>query len=48
MRYVHPAADQKRAAIEKFERYREQGVIAAAVEQSDKVTTKVATVRLVN
>jgi len=48
MRYVHPAAEQKRAAIEKFEKFREQGVIAAAVEENQRVTTKVATVGLVN
>ena len=49
MRYVHPAAEQKRAAIERVEKFREQGVIAAAaVEQNKRVTTKVTTVGLVN
>ena len=48
MRYVHPAAEQKRVAIEKFEKFREQGVIAAAIEQNQRVTTKVTTVGLVN
>ena len=50
MRYVHPAAEQKRMAIEKLEMFRAQGVLAAAalVEQSHKVPTKVTTVGLVN
>jgi integrase len=48
MRYVHPAAEQKRAAIEKFEKFSEQGVSAAEIEQNRRVTTKVATVGLVN
>jgi integrase len=44
MRYVHPAAEQKRMAIEKFQKYRRDGVLAAAAEQSMRVTTKVTTV----
>jgi hypothetical protein len=50
MRYVHPAAEQKRIAIDKLEVLRAQGVLAAAalVEQSQKVPTKVTTVCLVN
>lgn len=49
MRYVHPAAEQKRLAIEKFEKFRAEGIIdAAAVQQSHGVTTKSTTVPLVN
>ena len=50
MRYVHPAAEQKRMAIKKLEEFRAQGAIAAAAvaEQSQKVPTKVTTVALVN
>jgi integrase len=36
MRYVHPAAEQKRIAIEKFERYRAEGVIDAATVMAQK------------
>jgi integrase len=49
MRYVHPAAEQKRVVMEKFEKFRAEETIAAAtVQQNQKVTTKVATVELVN
>jgi hypothetical protein len=50
MRYVHPAAEQKRMAIDKLEVFRAQGVLASAalVEQSQKVPTKVTTADLVN
>lgn len=48
MRYVHPAAEQKRVAIEKFEKFRELGVAAAEIEKHQRVTTKVTTVGLVN
>jgi integrase len=49
MRYVHPAAEQKRVAMEKFEKFRADGVIsAAAMHQSQRVTTKVTTVERVN
>jgi integrase len=49
MRYVHPAAEQKRLVMEKFEKFRaEQTSAAAAVQQSQGVTTKVTTPKLVN
>ena len=49
MRYVHPAAEQKRVAIEKFERFRTEGIInAAAAQESQRVPTKVTTVPRVN
>jgi integrase len=49
MRYVHPAADQKRAAMEKFERFRsEQSIAAATIQQSHRVPTKVTTVVRIN
>jgi hypothetical protein len=39
-RHVRPAAEQKQAAIERSEKFRERGVIAApVVEQNQKVTT---------
>ena len=45
MRYVHPAAEQKRIAIEKFEKFRAEGVInAAAARKSHGVPTEVTTV----
>jgi integrase len=48
MRYVHPAAEQKRIAMEKFEKFRAEGVInAAAASRSHAVTTKVTTVERV-
>jgi integrase len=48
MRYVHPAAEQKRTAIEKFEKFRAEGIIAAvSAKQSQRVTTKVTTVERV-
>jgi integrase len=48
MRYVHPAAEQKRLAIEKFEKFRAEGVIAVATAlQSQGLTTKVTTVERV-
>jgi integrase len=48
MRYVHPAAEQKRTAIEKFEKFRTEGIIAAvSAKQSQRVTTKVTTVERV-
>src|ERR1700722_6386070 len=44
MRYVHPAAEQKRVAMEKFEKFRTEGIIAAATaQQSLGVPTKVTT-----
>ena len=49
MRYVHPAADQKRAAIERFEKFRAAEMIAAAAaRQSLGVTTKVTTLDRAN
>jgi integrase len=49
MRYVHPAAEQKRAAMEKFEKFRADGIIgAAAIQQSHRVPTKVTTLGRVN
>jgi integrase len=49
MRYVHPAAEQKPVAMEKFEKFRAEGVInAAAVQQSHGVPTKVTTVERIN
>src|ERR1700693_3118225 len=48
MRYVPPAAEQKRVAIEKFEKFRSEGIIsAAAARQSQRVTTRVTTVERV-
>jgi hypothetical protein len=48
MRYVHPAAEQKRIAIEKFESFRAEGVIAAATaQQGHAVTTKTTTMERV-
>jgi len=41
MRYVHPAAEQKRAAMQKFEKFRSDEVVAAA--RTHEVPTKVAT-----
>lgn len=46
MRYVHPAAEQKRMAMEKFERYRAEGVINAATpmaQKSQAVSTETTT-----
>jgi len=49
MRYVHPAAEQKKTAMEKFEKFSADGIIsAAALQQSQRVTTKVTTVERVN
>jgi integrase len=49
MRYVHPAAEQKRTAMEKFERFRAEGIInAAACLKSRAVTTKVTTMEQVH
>jgi len=44
MRYVHPAAEQKRVTIEKFEKFRAEGVIAAATaKNSHAATTEITT-----
>ena len=49
MRYVHPAAEQKRTAIERFEKFRAAGIINAAIDlRSPAVTTKVTTMEQVN
>jgi hypothetical protein len=49
MRYVHPAAEQKRVAMEKCEKYRAERVIGAStIPQSHGVTTKVTTVERIN
>ncbi len=49
MRYVHPAAEQKRIAIEKFEKFRAEGIISAATaQQGHAVTTKPTTLQRVN
>jgi integrase len=49
MRYVHPAAEEKRQSMQKFEKFRADGIInAAAGIQSHGVTTKVTTVERVN
>ncbi len=49
MRYVHPAAEQKRITIEKFERFSAEGIINAAMtKQSHGVPTKATTVERVN
>jgi integrase len=49
MRYVHPAAEQKRVAIEKFEKFRTEGIInAVAAQKSQRVTTKVTTLERLN
>jgi integrase len=46
MRYVHPAAEQKRAVMEKFEKFQAEEVFAAA--RTHEVPTKVTTVGRVN
>lgn len=48
MRYVHPAAEEKRQAMQKFEKFRADGIINAAALQTQGVTTKVTTVERVN
>jgi integrase len=49
MRYVHPAAEEKRQAMEKFEKFRAEGIIdAAAAQKSHAVSTKVTTMERVN
>jgi hypothetical protein len=49
MRYVHPAAEEKRKAMQKFEKFRAEGIISAvSAIQSPGVTTKVTTIDRVN
>jgi hypothetical protein len=46
MRYVHPAAEQKKIAMERLERYGAEGVINAATALAQKnhpVSTEVTT-----
>jgi integrase len=47
MRYVHPAAEQKRLTMEKFERFRAEAIINAAAPKSQGVSTEVTTVERV-
>jgi hypothetical protein len=49
MLYVHPAAEEKRRAINRFEKFRAEAAInAAAAQRSHGVTTKVGTLERVN
>jgi integrase len=49
MRYVHPAAAQKRVAIQEFDKFSTKGIIAAVTaRQNQRVTTKVTTVEPIN
>jgi integrase len=49
MRYVHPAAKQKRVTMEKFEKFRGEEIIsAAAAQRSHRVPTKVTKLERVN
>jgi integrase len=49
MRYVHPAAEQKRVAMGKFETFSAEGIINAAIaEKSRGVPTEVTTMGMVN
>jgi integrase len=49
MRYVHPAAEQKKTAMEKFAKFSAEGIISAATAQQGLgVPTKVTTVARVN
>jgi len=51
MRYVHPAAAQKRVAIEEFDKFSTKGIIAAAAavaQENQRVPTKVTTVERIN
>jgi integrase len=49
MRYVHPAAEQKRVTMDKFEKFRAEAIIsAAAARQRHGVPTIVTTVERVN
>jgi integrase len=49
MRYVHPAAEEKRHAMRKFEKFCAEGIInAAEAIQTQGVTTKTTTVDRVN
>jgi integrase len=51
MRYVHPAAEQKRVAIQEFDKFNTEGIVAAATaaaQQNQRVTTKVTTAERIN
>jgi hypothetical protein len=49
MRCVHPAAEEKRQAMRKFEKFRAEGIInAAEAIQTQGVTTKITTADRVN
>lgn len=49
MRYVHPAAEQKRVAMAKSEKFCAKGIIsAAAMRERQRVTTKVTTLERLN
>lgn len=51
MRYVHPAAAQKRVAIQEFDKFSTNGIIAAAAaaaQENQRVPTKVTTVEQIN
>ena len=49
MRYVHPAADQKCGAIEKYGKFRAEGIINATIrKQSNRIPTEITTLGRVN
>jgi integrase len=49
MRYVHPAAEQKRIVMERFAKFNAEGIIGAAEAFGDlRVSTKVTTLERVN
>jgi hypothetical protein len=48
MRYVHPAAEEKRLGMDRFEKFRAKGIMNAAMASgSHGVTTKVTTLEQV-
>jgi hypothetical protein len=48
MRYVHPAAEEKRLAMNRFEKFRAEGIMnAATASRSHEVTTIVTTLEQV-
>jgi hypothetical protein len=49
MRYVHPAAAQKRVAMQKLDKFGTKAIIAAAAAQEiQRLPTKVTTVEQIN
>ena len=49
MRYVHPAAEQKRVVMQKFEKFSAEGTISAAMAaRNPGVPTRVTTLERVN